>query len=928
MGGATASSSAVLLPSLPAAGHGQSVITLGIYTLQLVLGGYNATHYLVDAWLRVGRTALQETDAVPSDYEWHRLSAAPFSPRADVQLKLVSRSNSAGSAAWLIVGGQTAHQCELRELGVCSDQVWRLAVVLSGPVYMPSVTATWSPQPIARLPTTHCGAAVRFNLNLTRLFGGQHSYDDSSCSSAPLYSNEVWTSMGALAGWSRDPLPFPFSPRRFFPAHDDWDATTSGFRYQTIPLIAGAVISGVRPASPSTAARVTGVVLLADVWACSSLGWPQNISSLCTWTSQLSIAPMAGGQSDLAKHFGGNSVDNFLPSADWTGGYTSRAFLEQYRTTLPVLAAGIDTNLAELAVNLTMVKALVYGDIERWHQRTDLPDNTTLGEEEVNDPLGDYLQGGAWQQWSVAFARRVHVGLYYTLHYQPTALADDPEHASFYLPQAASSLNTSRPALNLPLRRLDGRSTHHSPQPVVVSGGHSGATYYNDVIEYLYAPDMLYGSPISTICWPGDDPSFRAALGPVEWTSRVWHGPGATLPNLALARCAQGHHWEPTVLGEEVILTCMPNRMWMDDEALTIRRCVRDTLNCSFPLRDLGGVQCQPMLPVIDGLHASYLGEDGTVQFLDEENAWTLVNAPLLGGVQLTVVGLVFLEPVRVEVGGVPCESAELVEPGLSSPLPSVCYNVTESGDGEGPSVTLCSRYASSIVCSVGVVVGTGLEVQVTTGRMGAVSSMSELAWQHDIHTATLATMAPQLQSVTAADCHQDDSQRLSSCPITSTFNVTVCASAHSIGLDPELGDDVSVVIRSKGSQLLACSPWRSEDLLRAPTAQSSRGCRPFPSRCTVDAGSRRAPAALPSPTEHAERERATTPLPCSEATSANSAPTAPQAGPPTTSAARTSAWSARPATSRSRPALRLACPVRPATSPPRTTAAAALAVR
>ena len=753
-------------PFSPRAGHAQCRSFRSLVD-EVFIGGRNATHYIGDAWLRLRSRFQQDRDS-----DWYRLPTPPFTPRADVQVWGVPPTSSL--QVWYVAGGQTAHHCGLWELGVCSDEVWQLtATFYDSETSGASFNASWSAQPVARLPNTHCGAAIQWSRNdAAWLFGGQHSYNDSSCSSAPIYSNEVWASTGALTGWVKADSSAPFSPRRFLIASDSQIET---------PLSAGPIIGAVRSdsSSESAALRVASVILLADVWSCYAL-------SCRSW---LALAPTAGGHSQFGTFVPALHTLDFPSSPSWWGGYTSRAFLEQYRNTVPLLTAGFEANLSELTVNLTMT---ITGPPEgMFRLRARLPVNTTLSEAEINDPHGEYTLGSTWQQWSMPFGD--NEGLYFTLHQQPYAFADHRDNATYFLPQAASSLNTSRPALNFPLRRLDGRLSHRTSPPTI-SGGHSGDHFFNDVLEYDGEADEL--------CWPGSDPSYRAALGPIEeWLSGQ--------PGQARARCPSSYHWEPPLLDEVAHLICAPNGMWMDATALTIRRCVRDTLACPFPLQDLGGEQCEPVLPVIESVHASYIGADGETVFVDQANAWTLVDAPLLADVRLTIVGPAFFEPVQVQLGGVTSVSAELVEPGRPPlQLPSVCYNVTESEGGTGPTVTLCSRYATSIVCTLSALLGVRLEVQVATGRLGAVTKVSEMARRLDITAATVSTMAPQLLTVEAAECYQDDHLRLSSCPISSAFDVTVCASAQSVGDLKHQSSDVAVTMRTRGSQTLACSSW------------------------------------------------------------------------------------------------------------------------
>jgi hypothetical protein len=71
--------------------------------------------------------------------------------------------------------------------------------------------------------------------------------------------------------------------------------------------------------------------------------------------------------------------------------------------------------------------------------------------------------------------------------------------------------------------------------------------------------------------------------------------------------------------------------MWMDYTVLTIRRCVRDKLNCTFPLADLGGLYCEPALPIIDAINATY--ETHETVHIPHTDPVTLIDVPIIDGV-------------------------------------------------------------------------------------------------------------------------------------------------------------------------------------------------------------------------------------------------------------------------------------------------------
>ena len=613
------------------------------------------------------------------------------------------------------------------------------------------------------------------------LRGGQRSYNDSSCSSPPSYDNDTFIKNVTSSEWQWMEK-IPFSPRRFL------RSSVVGQGDIEEALIPGPVYQSVRalPTSPPTA-RLTSATLLTDVWLCGYVFQYQDGQLYCRWVSDDNdvyapaltlLAPRGDvGGMRLALELRPNSPftnGGYTPVvATWMGGgYTSDAFIEAYRQTLPVMIAALQANLSELAVNVTCTTSFfpVSGE-GAIAFRADLPMNTTLTEEEINNQTGDYTLGSEWQAWlGPGFYTEVVVN---TLHHEPFAFADNPGNATWFLPQAAPSYNTTRPLFNFQLRRLDSSSTtamssmRHLFDDLII-GGHTGSIYLNDVVQLSHS-----------LCPFPDDPSFRDVLGPVEWS---WSGgstgsadqyPYITQYVVCLSSCNEGYHLEPPPVAGCVELICAPNRVWMDLQTQSITRCVRNQLDCAFPLDDLGGVECEPLLPRINAVQGTFIA--GDVQGLGQETPisnlgpWALVDAPL-SRLWLTITGDVFFEPVSVSVRGQQCEDAKLVELGSSAPLPSMCYNISLNGEV----LRTCSSFAHHITCTLQrAQPGVNSAIVVHSGRMGALTMLSKSAPLPGA-PATLSTAPPQLHSVFSVDCHQDDDLQLSSCPPSRPFNVTI----------------------------------------------------------------------------------------------------------------------------------------------------------
>ena len=134
-----------------------------------------------------------------------------------------------------------------------------------------------------------------------------------------------------------------------------------------------------------------------------------------------------------------------------------------------------------------------------------------------------------------------------------------------------------------------------------ISGGRSGDTYFKDFI-----------AAVEGLCLPPVDPSFIGVLGPIIMIP--WDQPGYEDEDFYTLHavtgevdvyCASGYHFEPPSLDTDVTLSCMSNGMWMDPDAMTIRRCVKNKLSCDWPLDDLGALYCEPAIPVLQDLIVS-----------------------------------------------------------------------------------------------------------------------------------------------------------------------------------------------------------------------------------------------------------------------------------------------------------------------------------
>ena len=400
-------------------------------------------------------------------------------------------------------------------------------------------------------------------------------------------------------------------------------------------------------------------------------------------------------------------------------------------------------------------------------------------------------------------------------------------------------MNTTRPLFNFPLQRRshrvhssilnEGQLTNRrgtlSLWTTYFGGGYSGSVFYND---WLTTHEVR--------CFPPVDPSFADVLGaitlePLQLDSTNREYVNGTFSSSADARfgrqsirisCAHGHHFEPPLLDSRASITCQGNGMWMDESVLTIRRCVKNKLNCSWPLTDLGGLYCEPALPILQELHATYQ-YNRTQKIVPNADAVTLIDVPVLGDVTLSIVGSVFFNPVRVLIGGYPC-----LNPVLGSTadvdVSTACYNESYK-DADVHLVCIpCARLITCTLPMSNIGVGREMAVVVNSGRIDEVTEVDP-----SIGTvATLTSTAPVVTRIRAdsGDCGQDEQSPfgLLDCPITRTFQLTVCAASYSVGN----GSNVLVMMdTSSGSLSLECAAFRPDSEL--PPVEMCTICTVFP---------------------------------------------------------------------------------------------------
>ena len=693
---------------------------------------------------------------------------------------------------------------------LCSNEVWTATLTADFGVAS-NFSLTWAAggdrQP-ALLPFPgRCGAAlIAWNPlkpdapavepkppgTLIGVVGGQLSYDDASCLSLPQYSSEAYYTQLAVndsAGWYRG-ADAPFSPRRSQQRDDSFVRlrTTNGL----VAMPAVALVGGLRVLAHSVdalsgVARLTRVELFADVWQCSFMEESNsteafNVSSSCVWGTSL--------------HFPSNSTTDSAPlpvtgaphmgaiggvGGVRIGGATSVEGISAFRQLLP--GNWMDpnplgtANLSELAINATMIlspQMEPYPTLltEVMQARGFLPLSQVLGEAELNGP-SPYTLGSDYVVTHLYADRKARQTLLHTstVHHQPWAMADTAEMSTWFTPQAASSLNTSRPRFNFPLRRLGHGSSLRSHWTVwgwqFLSGGRSGEVYNNDWIR-------LYGAR----CSHPADHAYAAALGPLQLLTFDDYDYPFILTSTIRVECAPRHHWEPPSPSPQVPLVCLSNGMWQSLNSRTVQRCVSDVLNCSWPEVDVGGLRCEEPRPVVHSL---------TLDKATNVDDTTVRYAPVTGGSVLAIYGAFFAYPISVTVGGYECEEPVLW---FDSSEQSAACNSTST----------CQAFAPQVRCVLPPLFGINLNVLVESGQRGLTATT--LSGQ----VASISSTPPALLSVNSSECSEagdGSSLHLVDCPIEAPFALTVAVDAASVVLGHRL------LVFLADTRPLECSEWR-----------------------------------------------------------------------------------------------------------------------
>ena len=793
----------------------------------LIAGGRNATHYLNDVHVYV--TSVEVGGQFAGNGRWHRLPDAPWSPRAFMAVGPPFLSSGVSARPQLnitMIGGQVGHACGLAELGVCVSERWQLTAALQ-PTSPLLFSFTWSDAAL-RLPfSPRCGSLLMAppdrQYSPWAVLGGQLSYEDGSCQSQPVSTNEVWYGQNRwpYVDWTQG-ADAPWSPRRSMLTRNDF--LPSNF----------AVLGGVRYTqqthnSSSGQSRLTGAVLHADGFVCQ-LALNVSFGLQCDWS------PAMGRQSLTPEDWGpAGSLPVPLAAAPqiWTGGnvgtdaarnwlglqfsgVSSQAALDSWRA----LSRVADLAVFNESVPVSMLEQpeVLGGEFppttleDVRASRHGLPLAYDLSEAELNDPSSPFNSGAPGLV--TTFLKQYQNGPTVTSPSLVTAqqlssqqFGNEPYLYSA-LPAAGCS-NTSRALLDFVYARHSyGAATwtnsyHGFMSAVVLSGGQSGSAFHSDWLDIQQLQWFVDTTEGLAGCFHATDPSYRLLLGLGRASNCGWESShqarvdSLVFPPLTSCdwQCEAGHHFfPPTADGSDrVKLLCLSDGLWHDPALHSFRRCEPDRRNCSHPEID-DGEGCVEPEPFVSAIRVAQ--SDGSLHSsgcrqLDNLTA-TDCPAELL---TLELIGGFFTLPLAVSVGGAVCQYPELRAVDGNG---SLC-------DGQS---ARCDVYGARVVCTVPQMVGYRLPVVVVSGphrRLAAAVAPDSPGNSSSPSSPSISYAVPDIRGLGSRECRPGSSAlQLVDCPTSRPFHIAINGTNLRV-LDGAQRSLTQVFLSGQSLQLLDC---------------------------------------------------------------------------------------------------------------------------
>ena len=729
---------------------------------------------------------------------WYRLDPAPFSPRAYMAHHLEVwpavwpnvPPPTANCTVLLVYGGETGYACNNRRLGVCSAEVWQLAICRLNMTLGPladdhSDPDTWevvadlglsfhwvrawvdipAPARCALVPVfeRRQTAGTWYSL-ITGVGGGQRSYNDTTCQADIETLSDLWFGLwpkqyGENGTWLSSSS-LPFSPRRSVVVDDALVSTDELVGAEESPLDKSvSVAGGIRYISHrfdpvANRSVITAAEMYADVWSCTLLitsyrpfqvecdwhySFPQGQIAFTTPPAPSGSLPVPLASAASALFPTGRDLLNMR-----VGGATTAEAIEELtrlqidNRTVPGFPAALRLPLPPVSLlrqpnafrsaALPLTGAVSSSDVAA--ARRHLPSNYSLSEEELNSRDSTLATGTDVLLAHTLLYQQGYAKALFTTWGDGLAVgaSHDPSALSPSLPRRHAS-GSARPLfVDFPLRRVD-HAMASTWDTAIISGGQSSGVYYNDWLTFE-----------ACVCFWPDDPSYKEQLGAVEYRGEVqqlaasyrryWSSPNQTAAGDE--QLLDAVHTGMFRAGVEIEVACAPGWHFHPPLAseVALLACAANSL---WVDAELGAVRrC-----VRDELDCDW-------PWVDAGYTTCVEPLPVVEGIEVvTAVGAWRDQPVNTNaatVTSVPASDVEvsgqlllvvrgqwLTEPVTVSVGAAICLQPSMRNLSQQCSSDGCVDFARAVICLLSRDIGIGELVSVTTGRGSRTLTVSSL---------------------------------------------------------------------------------------------------------------------------------------------------------------------------------------------------------
>ena len=751
---------------------------------------------------------------------WYRLADAPFSPRAYMAHHLelwpivnvfTAEENvtprPANCTILTVYGGETRYACNSTRLGVCSVEIWELAICRPGKTYCENVdedeledcwsaepdervadlglTFTWSRHWIDMPGTPRCSFIPIFERRqrlgsyyqlITGVGGGQQSYNDTTCQAEIVTLDDLWFGLwpgyyGDDRTWMLD-APLPFEPRRSVLLDDALMSTDELYSAEESPLDKSvSVAGGIRYTSHrfdpiANRSIVTAAEMYSDVWTCQLLIEDyRTLNVSCNWhysypdgRTVFASAPAPSGSLPFPLTHTASAL--FPAGRDLLnmriGGATSAEAVEQ------LARLRIDNRTVRDSSGITVRLPLPPISLLRQpgaYRSRALPLTGAVSVEDVTAARRHLshkyvVREAELNSVNASFHTGSDLLLTHTLAYQQgyaKALFSTWDNGM----QAEVGGSPGNMIDRFPLRRVD-HSMASTWDSAIITGGQSGVVYYNDWLTFE-----------ACVCFWPDDPSYEQQLGPM-----LYRGEVEQLPT------SYRRYWRSfnvSAIGDDTLLTaadtglfragvdievsCAPGWHFhppLASDVATVT-CAANSLWLDV---ELGAVRrC-----VRDELHCEW-------PWVDAGYTTCVDPLPVVDGIEVvTAVAVRREQPVNSDaatVVSVPAAKVAevsgdlmlvvhgrwLTEPITITVGAAVCARPSMRNTSYFCSSSRCVDFAQSVICLVSGDVGVDELVSVTSGRGERATTLSSLRLNPTFRgrvPLTLSTDEPHIVSLTS----------------------------------------------------------------------------------------------------------------------------------------------------------------------------------